>query len=442
MSHLPSDGSAPRDPRPVSWVHRQPTLLPGRPIAAANLYRLRAVGGGFFMWMTFGMYALYVVRDAGLTPFQLLLAGAALEFTVVAFEIPTGVLADAVSRRLSIIIGTVITAIGWAVMGLFPSFEGILAGEFLWGFGYTFMSGAVEAWLADEVGEEEAARIYPQAAQWRQVAVIAGVLAAAGFALVDLRLPFIIGGVGQLGLAVVYLLTMTEANWRPVPRGDRSGWAEARRIASDGFEQARRRPMVRAAVGIRLLVGASSEVFYRLYGYHLLEHIGVPDGTDEVVLFGGIALVSQVGTLGVIALGRRASADGSRASAARVLWVLYVASFVAPLAFAFAPGATVAIAFIAIAQWASAAEHPFFTMWVNRGLDPATRATVLSGVGQADSLGQSVSAVGFGALASVTGVRTALALGAGLVAPALVLVHTKPLEERAATPAPVAGTDD
>ncbi len=423
MSHTPSE-------RPTSWVHRQPTLLPGRAIPAANLYRLRAVLFGFFMWMTFGMYALYVVRDAGLTPFQLLLAGAVLEFTVVAFEIPTGVLADTISRRFSVILGSFVTGLGWAVMGLFPSFEGILLGEFLWGFGFTFISGANEAWLADEIGEERAATIYPQAAQWRQAAVVAGVLVAAAFALVDLRLPFVIGGLGGVALGVFLAATMTEAGWHPAAREGRSRLAEARHVAVEAFHAARIRPMVRAAIGIRLLVGGASEVFYRLYGYQLIENIGLPDGTNEVVLFGGIALVSQAGTFGVIAAGRRASADGSRAAAARVLAVLYVGAVLGPLAFAFAPGATVAIALIAVTQWAHNAERPFFTMWVNRGLESRTRASVLSGIGQADSLGQTVSALSFGALAAATTVRLALAAGALVSLPALGLVRTKPLEER------------
>jgi len=394
------------------------------------VYRVRAVTFGFFMWMTFGMYALYVVRDVGLTPFQLLVAGAVLEFTVVAFEIPTGILADAVSRRLSVIIGCLVVGVGWMVMGLFPSFEGILAGEFLWGFGFTFISGANDAWLADEVGEERAAKIYPQAAQWRQAAVVAGVLAAAALAFVDLRLPFILGGVGGIALGVFLAGTMTEAGWQPTPAEGRSGWGTVRQIAVDAFGAARIRPMVRAAVAIRLMVGAASEVFYRLYGYHLLEEIGVPEGTNEVLLFGAIGVAAQAGTFGVIALGRRASADGSRASASRVLWVLYLVYIVGPLAFAFAPNASIAIAFAVMTLWVASAEPPFFVMWVNRGLDSRTRATVLSGTGQADSLGQTVSALGFGALATATSVRIALAGAAGLAAPALALVRTKPLEER------------
>ena len=69
-------------------------------------------------------------------------------------------------------------------------------------------------------------------------------------------------------------------------------------------------------------------------------------------------------------------------------------------------------------------------MWVNRGLESRTRASVLSGIGQADSLGQTVTALSFGALAAATTVRLALAAGALISVPALALVRTKPLEER------------
>lgn len=60
----------------------------------------------------------------------------------------------------------------------------------------------------------------------------------------------------------------------------------------------------------------------------------------------------------------------------------------------------------------------------------ATMTPASASTGQADSLGQTVSALGFGALATATSVRIALAGAAGLAAPALALVRTKPLEER------------
>ncbi|MDA0815262.1 MAG: MFS transporter [Chloroflexi bacterium] len=412
-----------------SWFHRQPTLLPGRPVSAAHLYRFRAVAGGFFTFVTFGMYALYVVRDVGLTPFQLLLAGLVLEASVVIFEIPTGILADAVSRRLSVIVGTFITGIGWAVMGFFPSFEGILLGECLWGFGYTFMSGAVDAWLADEIGEDEAARIYPQAAQWRQVAVIAGVLSSILIGLLDLRLPFIVGGVGQILLAGIYACSMTEANWRPAARDGASPLAGLRRIAVEAFVEGRRKPIVRAAVGVALLYGAAEEVFYRLSAFHLFSDIGVPNGLNEVAVFGGIALSGHVGALAVITLGRRITADGSSRSAARVLGALYLMCVAGPLAIVLSQDFGVAAVLVSVTLAVMASEPPFFTMWVNRGLDSRTRATILSGVGQANSLGQVCAALVFGVIASVVGVPLALTLGALIVLPAIAMVRTKPAPE-------------
>ena len=413
-----------------SWIHRQPTLLPGRPVPPRLLYRWRAAAFGFFMWMSFALYALYVVRDAGLTPFELLIVGTVLEFSVVAFEIPTGVLADSVSRRLSIIFGLAVAGAGWVVMGLFPSFEGIAGGQLLWGFGYTFISGASEAWLADEMGEDEAAAVYPAAAQWRQAARVAGVLAGAGLGLVNASLPFVVGGAGSICFAVFCLFTMTEAGWHPTAvEGGAARFASMRRIAADGLSAARRRPMVRAAIAVAVLWGASSEAFDRLWGFHLLEDIGVGD-VNEVVLFGAIAIASQVGGFGLVALGRRLTRDRTRATAARVLSGLYAAAVIVPLAFALAPNAGVAVALVAMVQWISAAENPFFMMWVNRGLDPRTRATVLSSVEQSNSLGQVVSTLVLAGVAAVGGVGVALAIGALLVAPAVLFVRTVPIEER------------
>lgn len=412
-----------------SWLRRQPTLLPGRALPPELLYRVRSVAWGYFMWTTFALYALYVVRDAGLNPFQLLVVGIVLEFSVFIFEIPTGVIADVVSRRLSIVVGTAIVGVGWIVMGLFPSFEGILAGQFLWGFGYTFLSGATPAWLADEIGEDAAALAYPRAAQWQQGARVAGVLTGSALGLVNPSLPFVVGGIGSLTVTVLLLTTMTERGWQPAPRGERTGMRAIRDILAEAGTVARRRPMVRAAILVALLFGGSSEAFDRLWGYRLIEDISIPFTFDEAILFGAIAIVSQLGGMVVIALGRRMTADGTRASAARLLSFLYTAAVVIPLAFAVVPSAGLAIALITMHQWTTATESPFFAMWVNRGLDSRTRATVLSGVEQANSLGQVLSGMLFAVIAATGGVSVALVVGALIVAPAALLVRTRPTEK-------------
>jgi DHA3 family tetracycline resistance protein-like MFS transporter len=125
--------------------------------------------------MIFTLYNVYVVTTAGLDPLQLVLLGTALELSVFVFEVPTGVVADVFSRRLSILIGLVLIGIGFVVTGVFPSFWLILFGQVLWGLGFTFTSGAQQAWISDEIGEERAAAAFLRGAQLENVGALAGV---------------------------------------------------------------------------------------------------------------------------------------------------------------------------------------------------------------------------------------------------------------------------
>ena len=96
---------------------------------------------------------IYLIRDVGMSPFQLVLAGTALEVAYSLFEVPTGIVADLYSRRLSLVVGGVVMGLGMLVVGAVPSVYGVLGGMALWGAGWTFRSGAEDAWLADETGE-------------------------------------------------------------------------------------------------------------------------------------------------------------------------------------------------------------------------------------------------------------------------------------------------
>jgi DHA3 family tetracycline resistance protein-like MFS transporter len=109
--------------------------------------------------MMFVTTSLYEATVAGLTPVQLILVGTALELSAFVFEVPTGIVADVYSRRLSIIIGYLLMGVGFLVEGFFPAFLPILLAQVIWGLGYTFTSGATEAWISDEVGEDDANRL-------------------------------------------------------------------------------------------------------------------------------------------------------------------------------------------------------------------------------------------------------------------------------------------
>src|SRR5512139_2177898 len=106
--------------------------------------------------MMFSVDSVYQVELVGLNALQLVLVGSTLELSAFLFEVPTGVVADVFSRRLSIIVGMFIMGAGFVVEGSFPFFAPILLAQVIWALGYTFTSGATEAWIADEVGEGRA----------------------------------------------------------------------------------------------------------------------------------------------------------------------------------------------------------------------------------------------------------------------------------------------
>lgn len=143
----------------TTWIQR-PTLLPGRPSDPARLYLRLAGLSGFANAAGLVLYAYYAVRVAGLSPLELVLAGTVLELAAFLFEIPTGVVADLISRRLSVVFGYLLVDLGFLLMGAAPEFWAIAGGQFVWGIGFTFISGAREAWLADEVGDDAAGPLY------------------------------------------------------------------------------------------------------------------------------------------------------------------------------------------------------------------------------------------------------------------------------------------
>ena len=147
-------------------------------------------------WLAFAVNSIYYVTVARLDPLQLVLVGTTLEAAVFLFEIPTGVVADVYSRRLSIIIGIFMIGAGFLLEGSLPVFGAILLSQVLWGIGYTFTSGATQAWITDEVGGEEAAApIFLRGAQFDQLGSLAGILLSTILAAVTrINLPILACG--------------------------------------------------------------------------------------------------------------------------------------------------------------------------------------------------------------------------------------------------------
>src|SRR4051795_12711216 len=87
-----------------------------------------------------------------MTPLELVLAGTALELAYFVFEVPTGVVADLYSRKLSMVMSAVLSGVAMCLIDAVPHVAAVLVGMAVWGFAWTFPSGAEDARLAAEVG--------------------------------------------------------------------------------------------------------------------------------------------------------------------------------------------------------------------------------------------------------------------------------------------------
>ncbi len=234
-------------------------MLRAKRLPANRAYLIYSCSMALLFAMLSTVSGVYQVKVAHFDPLQLVLVGTALEASTFLFEVPTGIVADVYSRRLSIIVGVVLTGAGFLLWGAFSLFWTIVAAQVVWGLGYTFISGATEAWIADEVGEERSGAAFLRGAQAGQVGALAGIVLSVVFANVNLHLPLLLSGGLLLTLAAFMALCMPENGFAPVPAGDRNTWQRMGHTFRSGLRQVRGRPVLITILAIAAIYGAASE---------------------------------------------------------------------------------------------------------------------------------------------------------------------------------------
>jgi MFS transporter, DHA3 family, tetracycline resistance protein len=377
--------------------------------------------------LVFTVNTLYFVSSVKLSPLELVLIGTALELAVFLFEVPTGVVADVFSRRLSVIIGYVLIGLAFMLQGLVPSFAAILFANALWGFGYTFTSGALTAWLVDETGENSS-QILLRGARLEQWVGLVVVPVSIALAFGALQIPLTLGGIGFVLLAVFLIVFMPERGFKPAPREERNSWAQMRHTLLEGWRVVRTSRSLLIILTISVIFGAASESFDRLWLAHLLGfELPKPDllanlGPDKLQLV-WVGLLELTGSLIALPLLAWTHKHLETSGLARMVTVLFWTNTVliaCVLVFTFAPDFALALLGYLGARAARTVIGPLSNIWLNAQLESSTRATVLSMNSQADAVGQIAGGPIVGWLGN-SSLRLALALGAGLLSPALGL---------------------
>jgi DHA3 family tetracycline resistance protein-like MFS transporter len=392
-------------------------------IGAFTVYLILRFCASLLFSLIFTVNLIYHVTVVELTPLQLVLVGTILEATVFVFEVPTGVVADVKSRRLSVIVGYALMGLGFVVEGSIPLFWAVAVAQVLWGFGYTFTSGATQAWIVDEVGETRAGEAFLRGSQAAQIGGLLAIPISVALGSVAIALPIVLGGGLMVLLAVFLGFAMTEEGFTPSPPEHRSTWGMMLKTVRDARQLVRRQPVLLALLGVGLFFGLYSEGLDRLWTAHLLENFAVAllDAVDPVVWFGVIRAISLVVSLVATEITRRRVDTTRSARLARVLMGNAGLIVVALVGFGLARVFWIALALYWLIGALRSIKGPLYDAWFNQRIDdPQVRATMFSVGGQVDAIGQIGGGPVVGAIGNAS-IRAALVASALILSPALPL---------------------
>ncbi|MGV2941971.1 MFS transporter [Mesobacillus sp. LC4] len=390
-------------------------------LSAYRVYLIYAGLTAFLFEMVFTVNEIYRIQVAGFNAFELVLVGTALELSSFLFEIPTGILADTKSRKLSVIIGLFLIGLGFLIEGLVPVFLVILLCQILWGIGYTFTSGADEAWIADEMGGKDLSWLFLRGAQVKQFGALLAIIVSVLIGTVMINLPMIIGGALFLVLAVFMILFMPETAFQPAPSEDRDSFRQMIHTFKSGLQSIRKKQFLMVMTGIVFFYGLFSEGLDRLWIAHLLE-VGLPDVNIKPVVWvgiiNGIAMVTSI--IAVEYIKRKLEKTGKL----QKVWLLIainLAMVLSIIGFGLAGNFTMAFSAYLTFYILRITNGPIYRAWLNENIESKVRATVLSTYGQIDALGQILSGPIIGFVALKFGLGLSIVTSGLILAPVVAL---------------------
>jgi len=272
-------------PTPRSIQTTYLTLLLGNTLAAS------------FIW---GINTIFLL-DAGLTNLEAFAANAFFTAGMVLFEVPTGIVADTIGRRTSYLLGTVtltastfIYVLLWQIEA--PFWQWAISSMLL-GLGFTFFSGAVEAWLVDALAATgftgQLETVLGRGQIVTGAAMLTGSLAG-GFVAqqTSLGVPFVLRGLILIVMFGVAYRLMHDVGFTPEKGG--GPLTEMRKVASDSIEYGWRVPAAKWLMVEALFTGGVGiYAFYALQPY-LLELYGDPRAYQIAGLVAAIVAGAQI----------------------------------------------------------------------------------------------------------------------------------------------------
>jgi MFS family permease len=367
-----------------------------------------------FIW---GINTIFLL-DAGLSNLEAFAANAFFTVGMVLFEVPTGVVADTVGRRASYLLGTVTLSASTLLYVLLwqigaPFWAWALVSVLL-GLGFTFFSGALEAWIVDALaatgftGDMEA--VFGRGQAVTGAAMLTGSVAGGLIAQqTSLGVPFVLRAVVLAAMFAVALKTMRDVGFTPSATG--RPLAAMRQVASASIDNGWRVAPVRWLMVESLVTGGVTIYgFYALQPY-LLELYGDPHAYLIAGLSAAIVAGSQM--LGGVLAARVRRLFRHRASA---LIALAGGSAVTIGAVALAGSFWAVVGAAVVWSLLFSATRPIRQAYLNDMIPSRQRATILSFDSLMSSAGGAWGQPVLGRAADAWGYAPSYAMSAGIAA--------------------------
>ena len=382
----------------------------------AGMYTLSAA----LIW---GVNTLFLL-DAGLSFFEVFVANAAYSAGMVLFEVPTGVVADTLGRRVSFLLSvTVLAATTLLYVALAQVGAGVVAYAVVsvfMGLGFTFYSGAMEAWLVDALhatGFTGALdRVFARGQQVTGATMLVGTVGGGLLGQVDLALPYIARSVLLLLVFGVAYAVMTELGFTPrrLTPGDVPG--EVARNARAGVEFGwTQRPL-----RLLMLASAAQTAFFGWAFYASQPYLLDLLSSDAIWVSG---LVAAGVALSMIA-GNQVVDVASRSCGRRTTLLLAAAAVETSAAIVLGLAGSFWIALVAllVVTASTGVTTPVRSAYFHDVVSSEQRATVISFDSMVSNAGGIVGQAGLGALGEARSIGAAFVVGGVATGAALPLL--------------------
>lgn len=391
----------------------------------AAAYRVIRFGEGFLIALYWTLALVFQVQTVGLSPMQLVLMGTIYEIAILSLEVPTGVVADLYSRKASILIGFAICGVAMMMQAGPPTVLIVALAQVVLGLGETFISGAREAWITDELPhslehDTTPGKMFIIGSQHELVGRFVGAWAVLLFVRNGIGSVLLAAGIGMVSLAIFGLVSMSEHGFKRERHG-------ANFVAGlrDGWSAVRGSKILIGILSVGVVYGLASEGFDRLSIKHIISQFtfpAFPGGLPHEAWWSLLGSVSVMFAFFAQSAARKWVNMANGRAIANVLIGLTAMLCLSVGAFAWGPSIGFTLTIFVLVRVLRRTIDPLMKAWLNLHADSKQRATILSFEGQSHSFGEIIGGPGVGAIGQLASVRVAIFVAAALLTPALPLL--------------------